>query len=170
VLVPTPRSAEELANLEQLVRTAVGADSARGDKVSVINMPFAPPTPVDAEPAPSLLATVERYQRPATSALGLLLAAVIGILTLRALKQPAPRAAAAVAGGAPSLVLPTPGAPGGAPALEAGGGGGAVLVKKAAPTFQVEVGNTVLRDQTVQVIEQNPDDAARLFRVWLREG
>jgi hypothetical protein len=32
------------------------------------------------------------------------------------------------------------------------------------------VGNTVLRDQTVQVIEQNPDDAARLFRVWLREG
>lgn len=171
VLVPTPRSAEELANLERLVRTAVGADSARGDQVSVINMNFAPPTPVEAEAPPSLLATVERYQRPATSALGLLLAAVIGILTLRALKQPAPRmVAAAGAAGTPSLVLPTPGAPGATPALEAGGGGGAVLVKKAAPTFQVEVGNTVLRDQTVQVIEGNPDDAARLFRVWLREG
>ncbi|MFO0272234.1 MAG: flagellar basal-body MS-ring/collar protein FliF [Gemmatimonadota bacterium] len=172
VLVPAPRSAEELASLERLVRTAVGADSARGDQVSVVNMPFAPTVRAEAEPAPSLLATFERYQRPALSALGLLLAAVIGVLTLRALKPPVPVAAPA---SAPPLLAAAATAaaasPASTPLLEAGGGGGgAVLVQKAAPTFRVEVGNTVLRDQTVQVIEKDPDDAARLFRVWLREG
>jgi flagellar M-ring protein FliF len=174
VLVPTPRSAEELASLERLVRTAVGADSARGDQVAVINMPFAPAAEVTPEPAPSLLATVERYQSPITSVLGLLLVAAIGLLTLRALRAPAVPVPPPTLAATPAvLTLPGGAAAGGAPgapALEAGGGGGAVLVKKAAPTFQVEVGNTVLRDQTVQVIEQNPDDAARLFRVWLREG
>lgn len=174
VLVPAPRSAEELASLERLVRTAVGADSTRGDQVSVVNMPFAPTTRAEAEPAPSLLATVERYQRPALSALGLLLAAAIGLLTLRALRPPVPVVAPTIAAAsAPALLeaaataMPT----GGTPLLEAvATGGGAVLVQKAAPTFRVEVGNTVLRDQTVQVIEKDPDDAARLFRVWLREA
>lgn len=157
VLVPAPRSAEELASLERLVRTAVGADSARGDQVSVVNMPFAPTARVEGEPPPTLLATLERYQRPATNVLGLLLATVIGLMTLRALKPPVP------------VVVP-PSAPTLLSAAASPAGGGAILVSKSAPTFQVEVGDTVLRDQTVQLIEKNPDDAARLFRVWLREG
>lgn len=36
-----PRSAEELANIKKLVESSVGFDSARGDKVEVINMQFA---------------------------------------------------------------------------------------------------------------------------------
>ena len=35
-----PRSAEELKQLETLVRSAIGYDEARGDKVEVVNMPF----------------------------------------------------------------------------------------------------------------------------------
>jgi flagellar M-ring protein FliF len=172
VLVPTPRSAEELASLERLVRTAVGADSARGDQVTVINMPFAAATAATPEPAPSLLASVERYQSPITNVLGLLLVAAIGLLTVRALRAPpVTMTAAGLPAASATLTLPSgAGAAAGTPALEAPGGGGAVLVKKAAPTFQVEVGNTVLRDQTISVIEQSPDDAARLFRVWLRDG
>ncbi len=39
----TPRSAEEMAKIEQLVKTAVGFDAARGDQVSVVNVPFVQP-------------------------------------------------------------------------------------------------------------------------------
>jgi flagellar M-ring protein FliF len=37
------RSAEEMARIEELVRTAVGYDEARGDQVTVVNMPFDAP-------------------------------------------------------------------------------------------------------------------------------
>lgn len=37
----TPRSDEELKKLEKLVQAAVGFDPARGDEVSVVNIPFA---------------------------------------------------------------------------------------------------------------------------------
>ena len=39
----TPRSAEEMAKLEQLVKTAVGFDAARGDQVSVVPVRFVQP-------------------------------------------------------------------------------------------------------------------------------
>jgi len=39
----TPRSAQEMAQLEQLVKTAVGFDQARGDQVSVVNVRFPQP-------------------------------------------------------------------------------------------------------------------------------
>jgi flagellar M-ring protein FliF len=44
-----PRNADELERIGQLVRTAVGFDEARGDKVEVVNLRFAeaPPAPAD---------------------------------------------------------------------------------------------------------------------------
>ena len=39
--VYTPRSREEIASIESLVRSAVGFDEARGDTVEIINMQFA---------------------------------------------------------------------------------------------------------------------------------
>src|SRR6185437_16899790 len=39
---PTKRTPEELKQIETLVRSAVGADSTRGDVVSVVSVPFAP--------------------------------------------------------------------------------------------------------------------------------
>ncbi len=39
----TPRSAEEMAQLEQLVKTAIGFDASRGDQVSVVNVRFPQP-------------------------------------------------------------------------------------------------------------------------------
>jgi flagellar M-ring protein FliF len=45
-----PRSQEEIAQLEKLVQSAIGYDSARGDEVSVVNMQFASaPTDLFAE-------------------------------------------------------------------------------------------------------------------------
>lgn len=39
----TPRSEDELKQLEKLVQSAIGYDATRGDTVSVVNMAFAPP-------------------------------------------------------------------------------------------------------------------------------
>ena len=39
----TARTEEEMARIEELVRTAVGFDEARGDQVTVVNMPFDAP-------------------------------------------------------------------------------------------------------------------------------
>jgi flagellar M-ring protein FliF len=39
----TPRTAQEMAQLEQLVKTAIGFDQARGDQVSVVNVRFPQP-------------------------------------------------------------------------------------------------------------------------------
>ena len=44
-----PRSAEELAQITQLVRGAIGFDEARGDKVEVVNLRFAEPEAATAE-------------------------------------------------------------------------------------------------------------------------
>ena len=41
----TPRTEEELQRIEALVRSAVGFSEARGDTISVVNMPFAQPEP-----------------------------------------------------------------------------------------------------------------------------
>jgi flagellar M-ring protein FliF len=179
VVGPTPRTPEELAKIEALVRTAVGADSARGDKVTVINesfggLPVEPPTE-----KVTVWQTIEKFERPAVSVIGLVLAAVVGLVAVRSLRPPAPpMPALASIGGRVAGALPLPagsaaGAAGTAPAALAPPpptGEGAVLIAKSAPRFEVQVGNTVLRDQTVAVVEQSPDDAARLMRVWLREG
>ncbi|SHJ81403.1 flagellar M-ring protein FliF [Malonomonas rubra DSM 5091] len=53
---PTPRSAEELKEIEKMVRTALGINDQRGDLISVVSMPFE--SGFDAEeilPAPSLI-------------------------------------------------------------------------------------------------------------------
>jgi flagellar M-ring protein FliF len=166
-LVPQPRSAAELASIESLVRRAVGADSARGDVVSVVNAQFETFVPAVVEAKPTVWDTVEKVQRPAISVFGIALAALVGLLALRALKAPSAPAPRGVANGAlPALPLSASAAN----ASLSEGPGGAVLIPKAAPRFEVQVGNTVLRDQTIQVVETNPEDAARLMRVWLREA
>ncbi len=43
--VYVPRSEEEMANLERIVKAAMGFSEERGDEVSVVNVPFTDPTP-----------------------------------------------------------------------------------------------------------------------------
>jgi flagellar M-ring protein FliF len=50
-----PRNAEELERIGELVRTAVGFDQGRGDKVEVVNLRFAEAPPLPAELAEQTL-------------------------------------------------------------------------------------------------------------------
>src|SRR5690606_24011166 len=73
-----PRTPEELARLEALVRNAVGIDESRGDAISVVNVPFEGGEPVLPAPEGGLLVTVQQYHRQLLTLVALALAFVIG--------------------------------------------------------------------------------------------
>src|SRR5690606_4974213 len=86
VPLSTPRSDAELEQIASLVRATVGADAARGDQISVVSVPFAPR--IDIVPdAPTVWDRVEQVQKPVTTGFALLLATIVGLVALRALRQ-----------------------------------------------------------------------------------
>ncbi len=76
-----PRSQEELERITQLVRTAVGFDQARGDKVEVVNLRFADaPAPVEELNEQTLMQQLMSFTREDMVRLAEM--AVISLLTL----------------------------------------------------------------------------------------
>ncbi|KRS11301.1 flagellar M-ring protein FliF [Roseovarius atlanticus] len=71
-----PRSEEELADLRELVASAVGFDEARGDQITLKTMQFELPEPLGTEPQSSLLSNVS------FDAMSLIKAAVLAIVAL----------------------------------------------------------------------------------------
>ena len=178
-LVPSPDSAtppsvvartpEEIGRIEALVRSAVGFDSLRGDVVNVVSMPFA--TPMDMttpEPVPTLLERVGAERQTVLGGLGILLATVVGMLFLRALRTPAATPMLAAAGGAPTAALMAGGATDDdndeTDAEEEAPPRPAILQPRP-PTATM-----LLRDQVLAGVDQNPEVAVRLVRSWMREG
>ena len=189
---PAPRTALELARLDTLVRNAVGADTARGDKVSVVNVAFDGLAAPAAEERPDLWQRVAQAEKPIVAGAALAAILVAGFLTTRALRPGAADAAApALAAGAdlPAAALPRAVAPNGYPAAAPGAAAPAELAAGAAPAalpagdaarvvIAGPAGGTVVlretanpvRDQVVALIEQRPEAAARVVRAWLRQA
>jgi flagellar M-ring protein FliF len=152
----TPRTPAELARIDTLVRSAVGFDSARGDVVSVVSVPFTIPVPAAPEPEvkTNILTKVREYEKPVLNIVALALAFVIALLALRSLRAPA-TAAAEQASGHPSLAAAPAGAPGGElPRM---------TPERALPA------NAMMRDRVVATVEEQPEVAARLLRSWMKE-
>ena len=145
-----PRSAEELQQIETLVRSAVGADSTRGDIVSVVSVPFAP-VPVVATQAPTrdVVSVVRDVQRPVIGLVGLGLVVVVAMLMLKGLKS----------GSSGTQVLSLPRQDAMAPQLTSGGYQPSAVVS-----------SNGMRDRVSSAIEQQPDVAARVVRAWLKEA
>lgn len=151
---PTPRSAAELDQIQTLVRSAVGADSARGDVVSVVSVPFAPTiiAPQDL-PKTDVVRVMQTAQRPLLGILGLVLIIVVALISLKSLKSGGASVSTQV------LSLPRAESPMMAqPALAA------------APTLPLVMPTNTMRDQVSSSIEQQPDIAARVVRAWLKEA
>lgn len=141
-----PRTQQELARFEALVRNAVGLSEERGDAISVVSLPMDPTVALaipEAPAGPDLVAIAQATGRPLVAVTALV---VLLVLALRLLKVS--RVAAS---------------PSGAAALPAGTGSRAEEVEGRESTLAVASagGPAALPD---------PQLTARLVRAWLTEG
>ncbi len=92
--VITARTPAELARVDSLVRRAIGADSTRGDAISVVSAPFFIPEPVaepDTLPTPTIVKRVIDNPKPVVTITAIVGLLVVAMLTLGALRQKAPK-------------------------------------------------------------------------------
>jgi flagellar M-ring protein FliF len=177
------RSAEELARITTLVRSAVGFDERRGDRVEVVSMRFAIPEGGDSPADAGFLglgigpATVARLAESALYALVALLAILLVVrpMTKRLTATLVPQAALAGIG-PDGAVLAGPGGaalagPGGT-AL-AGPGGTPALAGPAESDEMVSLDNVQgqLRASSVAkvnaLMDAHPDEGLAVIRRWL---
>lgn len=147
-----PRTPTELRQIEALVRTAVGLDSARGDIVTVVSMPFNPGSHgLSAEPKRDVLQVVQLVQKPVISVLAIIAALVIVLLVLKTLRgapiEPMER----------TIMLPR-----GEPVAE-------TPYMPVATAAMVPLA-TQLRDRISASVDDQPEVAARMVRAWMKEG
>jgi flagellar M-ring protein FliF len=149
----TPRSPAELQQIETMVRSAVGADSVRGDVVSVVSVPFAPTVVVPVEkPKMDIVNVIQTAQRPLLGIVGLVMIIIVAMISLKSLKS----AAAPAAETGPTIALPR----------TAAGGQAGYMPGTAAP---VVLPQNTMRDRVSSTIEQQPEVAARVVRAWLKD-
>ncbi len=82
-----PRPQAELQRVEALVRNAVGITEERGDQISVVSVPFAPPPPEEPDDTGfDAMAVLQASQRPLVGLVGIILAFLLTLRILGALK------------------------------------------------------------------------------------
>jgi flagellar M-ring protein FliF len=94
------RTPEEIARVESLIRGAVGADSTRGDVVTVVATHFdeTPVGPIEKEAPRSMIATVQQFEKPGISLLAIAALFVIAMMLIKAIKSlPSPSGRASYA-------------------------------------------------------------------------
>ncbi len=153
-----PRSPEELARIERLVKEAVGYDEARGDRVSVVSAPFARPEAAEPPPEPSLL------ERPWVASLAKQLLAGVGlILLILVVLRPVLRALAEKA--LPPAPVP---APAGAPALAGPGEAAALPGAPQAAALPPVKDPYEERLETVRgMVQDDPKRVAQVVKNWV---
>ncbi len=155
-----PRSAEEMRQLTELVRRAVGYNEQRGDEVTVANVPFALASDSLAPAAKGWQDYLKEYGKPALNLiLGLLFILLVArplIKMLAARMAPAPAMAGAGAGRAGRRAF-------GGEELTAGEAGEMALLEETPR-------KVTTRDQVVALTSQDPDRATAVLRAWIREA
>ncbi len=179
----TAREAQELDRITTLVKSAVGFDEARGDKVEVVNLKFAQsPAAAGTEAAkPSMFDFGKDEIMRGVELLALLIVA-LGVIffVLRPLITgmlsgqgggggggllTAPGGAMVIAGGHAATIAPPVA---GALPAPAGGVGTIIDQQLDIAKIQGQVNSSSVK-RVAEVIEQNPDESAQILRTWLSE-
>ena len=172
------RTAEELARIATLVRSAVGFDERRGDRVEVVSMRFADP---DAgEPQEQGLQALLLAPNTLLRLGETLIIALVGLAAILLVGRPvatrlvagmAPRPALASGGGAGAGGAALPGPPGqpalpGQPGHQAlpGPQDGETMVSLAMVEGQMRA-SSIARVQ--QLVDKHPDETLQVVRRWL---
>jgi flagellar M-ring protein FliF len=166
--VSTTRPPAELEQIESLVRNAVGFDSTRGDLVKVVSTAFEGTTAIPAETTgEKVIRTVQQVQRPALGALGLVLALVMGLLTMKTLKgqAQAERAAQLEAGRQAQIAQASA-----ALSLPDRFADSEESDEPKAVFKPVSMAVNPLRERVVATADAYPDVSAKILRDWMRNG
>ena len=175
------RTAEELARLDTLVRSAVGFDSLRGDRLTVLSVPFALPPKMAEEvaDAPTVIQRVREYQPLILNTGALLFAFIIGFLALKSMRTAAPPAALTSGSSGGTFALPAAGGYSGAthpaerydvPALAAGDRSDPTRVLTMSPELAALQANQETKHRVANTVEQQPEVATKLIRAWMKEA
>lgn len=164
------------AQVETLVKSAVGFDEARGDVVTVSMLPFAATPMRLAAPPPTTIETLQSVQRPALTALGIIFAFIIALMTLKAAGKSTESVTALAGAGASDAYLAGAmntaafaGAAQQAGLNAAATAGSLPPSARPAPTPLIVVPNNPVREQVLASVAQQPETAAKLMRAWLRD-
>ncbi len=152
--------ARMLSDIDAMVRNAVGVDSTRGDRLSVMAVPFEPVQVADAGKTPKTtvdpVVLVERVSHPLVGVVAIVVMLMIG-LQIRGLLAPARKPAAGGAGAARAA-----GGAGGA------GAGPAGEPEALPPPEDSEV--VKLKNRLKQETGERPEVTAQVLKAWLAEN
>ncbi len=179
-----PRTPEELDQIGKLVRSAIGFDERRGDKVEIVNMRFAAPTEIGADASTGLFlgfTNNDVMRMIEVGVLGLLgaLALLFGVrpLLTRLTAPFVASAAAQLVGPAPAVQLAGPaptGAAQAAMAAEAAADGrtpNTSLANELDRMIDVNQIEGRVRASSLkkvgELVEHHPDEAVNIMRGWM---
>ena len=176
----TTRTPEELAQIESLMRTALGVDSARGDLMSVVSMPFNMPAaeaPRDSMPQASLMTRIENNPKMyvwIAALVGLLLLAIVMVMALKPKKVPAPAPQAQLSASPGYPELPSSTQMSAAMQqqqqlqLQQQQDPYNTLEQASRPVILPAIAISPEREQAIATVDQRPEAAVRVTRNWLR--
>ncbi|HUO01689.1 MAG TPA: flagellar basal-body MS-ring/collar protein FliF, partial [Rhizomicrobium sp.] len=175
-----PRTAAEMTQITNLVKSAMGFEQSRGDQVQVSNMEFARMDAGEGTPAPKPLLGLDAayWFKIIEAAIMCVTALLIGLFVARPLinRMFAPNPAAgplALPGMVPVAgALPAPaGAPAGAIATDASGQ--QVLLPPPQPGIDISRIEGQVRESSVkkigEVVSAHPEEALAIIRTWLHQ-
>ena len=177
----TPRTPAEMKQITDLVKSAIGYDTKRGDIVQVDNMEFARLDTGDATPPPAPLLGMDSSQWFKIIEVGILsLAAIIlGFFVGRPMiaRMFAPNVASAASGGGTFIAGALP-APAGSPEAAAQA---QIIAASGTPTMIAPVKSGIdlsqiegqVRESSIkkvgEVVSAHPEEALAIIRTWLHE-
>jgi flagellar M-ring protein FliF len=173
----TPRSADEMKRIDQLVRSAMGFDATRGDQVSVVNVRFDRDANVEGGVTASSPFSFDKDDVMRAAELGVLLA--VAALIIFFVVRPMMKGGGGGGMGMPSLAM--------------GGGGGVAAAGGGALAYDSQAGQARLPapdydDQKIDIariegqvkgssvkkvadfVERHPDESVSILRTWLHEA
>ncbi|HUB86101.1 MAG TPA: flagellar basal-body MS-ring/collar protein FliF, partial [Rhizomicrobium sp.] len=172
----TPRTPQEMSQIEALVKSAIGYDKTRGDDVKVVNMEFAHLDVADATPAPKPLLGLDSayWFKIIEAAILSLTALLIGLFVVRPLinRMFAPQAA-----GESAVLLAAQQAAGQLPAPGQAQGQGAAATMALPPPKESMIDISRIEGQVREssikkvgeVVGSHPEEALAIIRTWLHE-
>jgi len=162
-----PRKPEELAEIDRAVKAAIGFDEKRGDKVEVINLPFAAAAVVDATPPdPGIMDFFARNAMTLVQWFSLgIMGIVLALFVLRPLIANLFKPMPMPEGGSNAMSGAALGAPAAAGHLSHAAASEMVTARQGAGLSIGGPGHRV-----GEIVDSNPEEAAGIIRNWMSES